>query len=201
MTDQPTEPDTRPRRALRVFLAGVMPSLLAVVAVAAVITALYVWQNEETASTALIESTRSAASGSGHSAASDDRSASPTASAAPASSSSPPTPEPSASTSAKPSPTKAQPRRSVIVLNQTRRTGLARAVAERLRARGWDVVQTGNFRGGMTATTVYYPSGADDQADELATSLPVSPRTRPRFGNLSTRSLTVVVSDNYPRVR
>ena len=50
----------------------------------------------------------------------------------------------------------------------------------------------------MPATTVYYPAGAKAEARAAAAGLPTEPRVRPRFGNLSTTRLTVVVTDNYP---
>jgi hypothetical protein len=86
----------------------------------------------------------------------------------------------------------------VVVLNQTSRAGLAAAVADRLRARGFTVVGTGNFHGVVPATTVYYPTGDEAAALQVARALPTSPRTGPRFSNLSTTRLTVVVTDNYP---
>jgi hypothetical protein len=84
------------------------------------------------------------------------------------------------------------------VLNQSTRKGLASTVADRLRARGWVVAAVGNFRGVVPSTTVYYPSGAQAQALAAAHSLPGTPRIRPRFGNLSTSRLTVVVTTSYP---
>jgi hypothetical protein len=85
-----------------------------------------------------------------------------------------------------------------VVLNQTARAGLASRVADRLRGQGWTVAGTGNFRGSVPATTVYYPPGAEAAAQALAQTLPTGPRVRPRFGNLSTTRLTVVVTDDYP---
>ena len=84
------------------------------------------------------------------------------------------------------------------MLNQTRRGGLAASVAELLRGKGWAVPATGNFRGQVPSTTVYYPDGAEAQARLAAAGLPTEPRIRPRFGNLSPDRLTVVVTDNYP---
>jgi hypothetical protein len=84
------------------------------------------------------------------------------------------------------------------VLNETTRGGLAAAVAARLRTKGWSVIGVGNFRGAVPATTVYYPEGHADAAQAAAKSLPTPARIRPRFGNLSTTRLTVVVTSNYP---
>jgi hypothetical protein len=60
------------------------------------------------------------------------------------------------------------------------------------------VPAVGNFRGVVPATTVYYPPGQEAAAQTAAEGLPTAPRIRPRFGNLSTTRLTVVVTDTYP---
>jgi hypothetical protein len=86
----------------------------------------------------------------------------------------------------------------IVVLNQTPRTGLAAAVAGRLRAGGWRVRGVGNFRGSVAGTTVYYPPGERAEAVTLAAILRGPDRVRPRFGNLSTRTLTVVLASDYP---
>ena len=198
MTEQAPEPLSQVERVTRLLVTSIAPSLLAVVAVASVITALYVWQQDEVGATKVVatatESQRPSIS-------------SPSTAATPTSAASSPSAVESTSASATPEPTptarttSAKPTRrlSVDVLNQTGRSGLARVVADRLRARGWSVVQVGNFRGTVSATTVYYPRGASSEAAELAAALPVPRRTRPAFANLSASRLTVVITDNYPR--
>jgi hypothetical protein len=84
-----------------------------------------------------------------------------------------------------------------VVLNQTGRGGLAGRVADALRGDGWTVATTGNFRGAVPATTVYYPAGEEEAAALLAADLPGPDRTRPRFGNLSRSRLTVVLADDF----
>ena len=72
---------------------------------------------------------------------------------------------------ADPRPTAEVPARDrfeVVVLNQTRRAGLAGMVAETLRGDGWTVTSTGNFGGTVPETTVYFPAGGEDAATELA---------------------------------
>jgi len=86
----------------------------------------------------------------------------------------------------------------VVVLNQTSRAGLASDVADALRGHGWTVAAVGNFHGTVPATTVYYPPGDELAAQTAAEDLQATPRIRPRFGNLSTSRLTVVVTDSYP---
>lgn len=207
MSEPAPEQGTQIKRVVRVLTASILPSLLAVMAVAAVITALYVW-HQDNASTEAVEATSSGIRHSSMTSATPQPSPPPTAStpsgsALPLPAASPTvTPTPPKS-SAKPTPRKSSakpaPQLSVVVLNQTRRTGLARSVAQRLNGRGWTVVQVGNFRGNIPLTTVYYPPGASSQAAQLARTLPVQVRTRPVFGNLPRQRLTVVLTDNYPR--
>ncbi|MCY7373529.1 MAG: LytR C-terminal domain-containing protein [Spirochaetaceae bacterium] len=180
-------------RGGRQLLAAVMPSVLAVAAVAALITSLAVWQDERA------DQPRAAASTTGRSASSS--AAAPAISSAPA----PATSSAAEPTEAEPTeaePTAAEPARGsdmqVVVLNQTSRRGLASTVAEQLRSAGWPVPAVGNFRGIVPSTTVYYPPGGEAGALAVAADLPVEPRVRPSFGNLSETRLTVVVTDSYP---
>ena len=180
-------------RGGRQLLAAVMPSVLAVAAVAALITSLAVWQGEQA------DQPRAAASTTGRSASSS--AAAPAISSAPA----PATSSAAEPTEAEPTEaesTEAEPARGsdmqVVVLNQTSRRGLASTVAEELRSAGWPVPAVGNFRGIVPSTTVYYPPGGEAGALAVAADLPVEPRVRPSFGNLSETRLTVVVTDSYP---
>jgi hypothetical protein len=180
-----------------------LPSLLAILAVTSLITALYVWRGEE--------SQPPSAAASGTSPTHGSRAAPPTTTAAPpttspaTTASDPTTNEPATTTtsaraSRKTATSAAQLRASIaiVVLNQTARAGLASAVATRLRAKGWTVSGVGNFRGLVPATTVYYPPGQEAAATAAAKSLPTPPRVLPRFGNLSLTRLTVVVAADYP---
>jgi len=104
----------------------------------------------------------------------------------------PPTPSPS------PSATASRPARSVVkapvvVLNQTRQTGLAGSVASRLRARGWQVTGVGNWRGSVSSTTVYYAAGLERAARSLADVLGVE-RIRPKVAGMASGRLTVVLT-------
>jgi len=184
-------------RSRRNLVGAVVPSLLAVLAVTALVTSLYVWRAEDprpgSASTAsdTAEPITAASTAAGL-----PPSPSPTATT---------TRPAGASTSAPPASTRSPNRArdlvgavEVVVLNQTSRAGLAARVAQVLRAKGWTVPATGNFTGVVPATTVYYPPGAEDEALAAARGLPTEPRIRPRFGNLSTSRLTVVVTDSYP---
>lgn len=178
-------------RSGRGLVGAVMPSVLAVAAVASLVTALAVWQGETPDQPGAAASTtrQEAAGPTGGTAPARDTSPAPATSKAPS-----PTPTPSATKTREPVSRDME----VVVLNQTSRGGLAGVVAAELRSAGWQVPAVGNFRGIVPATTVYYPDGAEADAMAVAKDLPTEPRVRPRFGNLSTSRLTVVVTDSYP---
>jgi hypothetical protein len=187
-------PDPRVRRGAhrtsRAASATLLPSLLAILAVTSLITALNVWRGEDA------KPPSAAAAPAAHS--STSPAATVSTKAAPEK-----TNEPVATTSspqAKQHKTRALLRAdiAIVVLNETTRSGLASTAAAALRAKGWTVIGVGNFRGVVTATTVYYPVGHIAAAQAAAKSLPTPPRVLPRFGNLSTTRLTVVVATNYP---
>jgi hypothetical protein len=169
---------------------AVLPSLLAVASVVSLIVALTVWRGQDNG---------------GAPAAFADGTDPTTSSTAPAVSSTPSVSATTTTTSGTPS-TSASATTSgttasalqVVVLNQSGRSGLGRKVSDTLTAAGWTVVAVGNFRGSVPATTVYYPAGDESDAAALAAVLPGTDRIRPRFGNLSTTRLTVVVTTSYP---
>jgi hypothetical protein len=172
-------------------VSALVPSVLAVLAVTALITSLAVWRAEDPVQPRAAASTTTAGTATREA-----------LSTAPSSTPSTTTP---AGTTASPSPAEEktpQPAElrdvEVVVLNQTSRGGLAGSVADVLRGKGWTVPAVGNFRGVVPATTVYYPVGEEAAAQAAAETLPTDPRIRPRFGNLSTSRLTVVVTDSYP---
>ena len=168
-----------------------LPSLLAVVAVAALITSLAVWRGQDPVQSpaAAATTTSTPASREALSQAPDPTTAGPSTLA-----SVPVTTAPVTTAPADANPRDVQ----VVVLNQTTRAGLASEVAGILRADGWTVPAVGNFHGVVPATTVYYPPGDELAAQTAAEALQATPRIRPRFGNLSTSRLTVVVTDSYP---
>jgi hypothetical protein len=182
-------------RTSRAASATLLPSLLAILAVTSLITALYVWRGEEA------RPPSAAASGS-----SPTPHSSTTSPATTAAGTTTATTEPATTTTSAPTGHKtktapgAQLRASIeiVVLNQTGQAGLASSAATRLRTKGWTVSVVGNFHGVVPATTVYYPVGKEAAARAAAKSLPTPPRILPRFGNLSLTRLTVVVTSNYP---
>ncbi len=193
-------PDPRLRRGAhrtsREVTATLLPSLLAVLAVTCLITALYVWRGED----AKPPSADAAAGGSPSAGVSRSPTATVSTKATTEKATEPVATSSSSAAKKHPTTTSASLRAdiAVVVLNQTARGGLAANVAARLAAKGWTVTGVGNFRGVVTATTVYYPAGHVAAAQAAAKSLPTAPRVLPRFGNLSTTRLTVVVAGNYP---
>jgi hypothetical protein len=85
----------------------------------------------------------------------------------------------------------------VTVLNNSRRSGLAAHVAAEVRAKGWSVAKTGNFRGRIVETTLYYAPGQSAAAAELAHRMPQVRRIAPRFAGLPGRGLTLVVTRDW----
>ena len=187
-------------RTSRAASATLLPSLLAILAVTSLITALYVWRGEEA------RPPSAAASGSSSTPHSSTTSPATTAADTATATTKPATTKPATTTTSAPTGHKtkrtpgAQLRASIeiVVLNQTGQAGLAATAATRLRAKGWTVDTVGNFHGVVPATTVYYPVGQEAAATAAAKSLPTPPRVLPRFGNLSLTRLTVVVTANYP---
>ena len=192
-------------RTSRAASATLLPSLLAILAVTSLITALYVWRGEEARPPSAAASGSSQTPHSSTTSPATTAADTATATTKPATSK-PATTQPATTTTSAPTGHKtkrtpgAQLRASIeiVVLNQTGQAGLAATAATRLRAKGWTVDTVGNFHGVVPATTVYYPVGQEAAATAAAKSLPTPPRVLPRFGNLSLTRLTVVVTSNYP---
>ncbi|MFN8168936.1 MAG: LytR C-terminal domain-containing protein [Candidatus Nanopelagicales bacterium] len=135
-------------------------------------------------------------------------STSPSASASPSASSSA---KPSASSSAAPSSSgSASPQPTavpvadrsvpVVVLNATKRTGLAAAVAKQLRAKGWDVVSVANWRGREVRLTTVFVTGNKEAAATMRRDVPAANGTLPTWSGMSRNRVVLVVADDYPRV-
>jgi hypothetical protein len=86
----------------------------------------------------------------------------------------------------------------VTVLNNSRRSGLAATAAARFRAGGWPVPTTGNYRGRIEQTTVYYAAGQEASARRFAAQFHV-PRVLPRSAlpGLPSQGMTVVLTRDY----
>jgi cytoskeletal protein RodZ len=191
-------------RTRRSMLGALMPSVLAVAAVASLITALAVWQGEQP-DQPRADAAAHAATSSAPARTDEARLQARPEATSSKGSSSPATQVEGTKAAATPTPTQTPTPSSVdrsayevVVLNQSSRAGLAASVGQELRDQGWAVPAVGNFRGIVPSTTVYYPPGAETAALAAAGDLRSEPRIRPRFGNLSTTRLTVVVTTSYP---
>ena len=97
-------------------------------------------------------------------------------------------------------PSSAAPVRSVVpitVLNNSNRTGLADRAARRFQRGGWPVRLTGNFRGQIPVTTVYYDPGLEASARAFAADFAGIVRVRPRFATLPARGVVVVLTREF----
>ncbi len=185
-------------RTRRDITAALVPSIIAVVAVAALVIAINVWRGQDPGDDGDSVRTSTATSTSATARPSASASASSSSDATSSTGTQTPSGRGSSGRSTEGGSTGASRDIAVVVLNQTTQGGLAAAAADRLREEGWSVTGVGNFNGVVPSTTVYYPPGAEAQAQAAAESLPTPARIRPRCGNLSTTRLTVVVTDNYP---
>jgi hypothetical protein len=102
-----------------------------------------------------------------------------------------PVPEPVPEPAAAPAPP------AVLVLNNSRISGLAEQAAARFEAEGWPVHDTGGLRGRIRATTVYYPPGERTVAQAFAERFPGVERVLPRLAGLPGSGLTVVVTRDF----
>ena len=107
--------------------------------------------------------------------------------------------EPTAEPTAEPAPTAAPaavaPIVPLTVLNNSRITGLAERSAAKFRAGGWPVPTTGNYRGQIDTTTIYYPAGQQASAERFGKQFGV--RVLPRFATLPGSGMTVVVTRDF----
>ena len=81
----------------------------------------------------------------------------------------------------------------VGVFNNTGTTGLAQSTAAKVQAAGWKVATVSNWRGVISETTVYYPSGFEEQAQTLARDLDVG-RVKPLISPMRSDRLSLILS-------
>ncbi len=84
----------------------------------------------------------------------------------------------------------------VSVLNSTSTSGLAAKAATKLRTAGWSIRSTGNYRGGVSGTTVFYGrtslrATAEAVAKDLGTT------TVSESADFGTSRVTVVLAGDY----
>ncbi|GAA3668977.1 hypothetical protein GCM10022237_31100 [Nocardioides ginsengisoli] len=84
---------------------------------------------------------------------------------------------------------------AVVVFNNTRITGLASRVADRVKQAGWRVAAADNWYGTVPATTVYFPKGKKAVAEQLALDLGVA-RVLPAdtSSDMSSTNLTLILT-------
>ena len=85
----------------------------------------------------------------------------------------------------------------ITVLNNSNRTGLADRAAMRFARGGWPVRLSGNFRGQIPVTTVYYDDGLEASARAFARDFKGIARVRPRFATLPARGVVVVLTREF----
>ena len=106
----------------------------------------------------------------------------------------------SSSAAVTPSPTSTALVRPVLtVLNNSKVNGLAAKAAADFARGGWRIAGTGNLRGRLAQTTVYYGPGQRDAAEALRRQFPAIGDVEPRSAALpGGGGLTVVVTRDYP---
>ena len=82
------------------------------------------------------------------------------------------------------------------MLNSTRTAGLAAKAAATLRAAGWTVAATGNYRQAQPPTTVYYPGDLEATARAVAADLGRSVRVQ-QSSQFGADRLTVVLGTDF----
>jgi cytoskeletal protein RodZ len=110
-----------------------------------------------------------------------------------------PTSEPPATVPPPSGPTTIPPaeRPAIEVYNNTARKGLADQVAGRARQAGWTVAGSpDNWHGKIAESTVYYPPGMLDAANQLARAIGVG-RTKGALDNMKKDRLTVILTSDY----
>jgi hypothetical protein len=82
----------------------------------------------------------------------------------------------------------------VRVYNNSMIVGLAEKAGDQMRARGFDVVETGNYPQGLVpVSTAYYRPGTDEQAAADAAAAAFGLRSEPRFPGIANASPGVIV--------
>ncbi len=107
-----------------------------------------------------------------------------------------PTPVPTQPPATQPTTIPTAERPAAEVYNNTPRKGLADQVAGRARQAGWTVSGVDNWHGKVVESTVYYPPGMVQAANQLARDLGVG-RTKPALDNMKKDRLTVILTSDY----
>jgi hypothetical protein len=103
--------------------------------------------------------------------------------------------EPSAEPTVEPTTAAVAPIVPVTVLNNSKISHLAERSGAKFKAGGWPVAGTGNYRGQIDTTTIYYPAGQQASAERFGKQFGV--RVLPRFATLPGTGMTVVVTRDF----
>jgi pyruvate/2-oxoglutarate dehydrogenase complex dihydrolipoamide acyltransferase (E2) component len=87
-------------------------------------------------------------------------------------------------------------RPAVEVYNNTARKGLAEDVAIRARQVGWTVAGADNWHGKIVTSTVYFPAGMQAEAAQLAKDIGVD-RIKDALDTMKKDRLTVILTSDY----
>jgi hypothetical protein len=88
----------------------------------------------------------------------------------------------------------------LVVLNNTKVAGLAAQAKARFESGGWTVTSTGNLVNNIASTCAYYDpavAGAQAAAQALQTQFPTIKRVMPKFAELPTGPVVVVLTSDY----
>ncbi|WP_328523969.1 LytR C-terminal domain-containing protein [Kribbella sp. NBC_00359] len=107
-----------------------------------------------------------------------------------------PSSQPTQPPATQPTTIPAAERPAAEIYNNTSRKGLADSVAGRARQAGWTVAGADNWHGKIAESTVYYPPGMLDAANELARDIGVG-RTKGALDNMKKDRLTVILTSDY----
>ena len=88
----------------------------------------------------------------------------------------------------------------LVVLNDTTVSGLAKSAAQRFENGGWTVTSSGNLTNDILSTCAYYDpdvSGAKAAAKALRAQYPTIKRIEPKFPELPSGPVVVVLTPDY----
>jgi hypothetical protein len=89
----------------------------------------------------------------------------------------------------------------LVVLNDTTIAGLANQASQSFQSGGWTVKQIGNLQNSILSTCAYYDPavpGAHASALLLQHQFPAIKRVKPRFPELPSAPIVVVLTPDYP---
>jgi hypothetical protein len=88
----------------------------------------------------------------------------------------------------------------LVVLNNTTTTGLAKQAAQRFESGGWTVTRYDNYQNSILSTCAYYDPaqpGSKAAAEALQAQYPTIKRVEPKFAELPSGPIVVVLTPDY----